>query len=413
MSNYMAIATVTGTLQSILGDAAKVVSGGHVSIRRPDLSASSPRDAGINVFLYQVMPNVAYRNADLPTRRTDGKLVQRPQEALVLRYLLSFFGEDATLESHLLLGATGRQLHAQPALTKPQIEFIVSKKPELSGSNLAEQFDLIRFTPLSLSLEDMSKLWSTFFQVPYVLSVAYEASAVLIETDETPLQPLPVKTRNLQGIPFRQPQIDGISANAVDADEIFFDSVLLIRGKQLKGDKTLILLGGKELVPQSVTDTLITLPLPTGLPVGVLGIQVVQKLSMGMPPVAHHGFESNVSTLILRPRIKLLPTSPVPMTIPEPGGAIPGLKLDVDVTIGKDQRVVVLLNSTPSGNSLAYSIVRPAHLFDSAHPSSIIVPTPKVVAGEYFVRVQIDGAASPLKLDAPAAKDNGPKVTMP
>ena len=32
---------------------------------------------GHQYFLYQVMPNAAYRNADLPTRRANGQLVQR------------------------------------------------------------------------------------------------------------------------------------------------------------------------------------------------------------------------------------------------------------------------------------------------------------------------------------------------
>ena len=198
MSNYLAIATVSGTLHDVLQPMAQnILSGATVTSTRPDPAAFSQGGPGINIFLYQVMPNLAYRNADLPTRRADGQLVRRPQAALILHYLLSFFGDDKKLEPHLLLGATVRQLHAQPALTTPQIQSSVASRPELRSSNLADQIDLVRFTPMSLSLEELTKLWSTFLQIPYVLSVAYEASAVLIETDDAPVQALPVKARNL------------------------------------------------------------------------------------------------------------------------------------------------------------------------------------------------------------------------
>jgi hypothetical protein len=42
----------------------------------------------------------------------------------------------------------------------------------------------------------------------------------------------------------------------------------------------------------------------------------------------------------------------------------------------------------------------------------VTVATPGVAADEYFVRVQIDGAESPLDLD-PASGGFGPKVTFP
>ena len=154
------------------------------------------------------MPNPAYRNADLPTRRGDGQLAQRPQAALMLHYLFSFFGDDANLEPQRLLGAAMRQLHAQPLLTKQEIIQAIATPPYdtiLPASNLAEQVDLVRFTPLGLSLEELSKAWSVFFQSPYVLSVAYQASAVLIETDDAAQKALPVQSRNLYVVPFRQP----------------------------------------------------------------------------------------------------------------------------------------------------------------------------------------------------------------
>ena len=44
MSNYLAIATVTGTLQHVLSSAAAVVPGAKVSTTRPDGAAPAAKD---------------------------------------------------------------------------------------------------------------------------------------------------------------------------------------------------------------------------------------------------------------------------------------------------------------------------------------------------------------------------------
>ena len=55
----------------------------------------------------------------------------------------------------------------------------------------------MKFTQSPLSLEELSKLWSVFFQAPYALSVAYQATVVLIDGEENPSPALPVLTRGL------------------------------------------------------------------------------------------------------------------------------------------------------------------------------------------------------------------------
>ena len=47
--------------------------------------------------------------------------------------------------------------------------------------------------PISLELEELSKLWSVFLRVPYDLSIAYRASVVLISADVSPQVALPVR----------------------------------------------------------------------------------------------------------------------------------------------------------------------------------------------------------------------------
>ena len=73
-----------------------------------------------------------------------------------------------------------------------------------------------------------------------------------------------------------------------------------------------------------------------------------------------------------------------------------------------DQRVVLLLNGTSPANPVAYSF-RADSRASAADP--IVVPLVDVERGDYFVRVQVDGASSPLDLD-PASPDFGPEVTI-
>ena len=413
MSNYLAVATVTGALQHVLSGAAAAVPGAKVSTARPDGAAPAARDPGINIFLYQVMPNAAYRNADLPTRRANGQVVQRPQAALTLHYLFSFYGDENNLEPQRLLGALVRQLHARPLLSHQDIVQTLANPPYdtlLATSNLADQLDLVRFTPLGLSLEELSKVWSIFFQSPYVLSVAYQGSAVLIETDETAQPALPVQTRNLYVMPFRQPVIDKVSSTAGESAPIFATSTLQIDGKQLQGDVTTVLLGGVERAPNSVGEKRITLPVPGDLQAGARSLQVVHKLLLGSPApgTPHRGIESNVATFILRPQINL---PIVKTTAPDPQGGppSPALQLTVDLTIGKEQRVALLLNATAPGSALSYSFLLPPRLADA---NVVTIPIPGAAAGQFFVRLQIDGAESALDLD-PLSANFGPTVTLP
>jgi len=405
MSNFLAIATVTGTLRTLLGEAASVVPGAAVSTKRPDGTVGAGQAAGINIFLYQVTPNPAYRNEDLPTRRSGGDLTQRPCAALVLHYLLSFFGEERELQPQRLLGAAIRQLHARPQLAKKQIENTLVTAPFdtfLGISNLADQLDRVRFTPLSLSLDELSKIWSVFFQSPYLLSVAYQASAVLIETDDLPSSPLPVKTRNITVSTFRQPTIDEVVSAEGDDAQIFATTKLLIRGKQLRADASFVLLGQEEIKPTAMSDTQLLIDIPPGTRAGPHALQAVQKLLLGTASL-HRGFESNVATFVLHPRIKRINTAPIPRT------GLAGLQVELDLTIGERQRVTLLLDMTPGPQQGSLGLL-PEPYADGS--KVILADVSEVPAGRYFVRVQIDGAASPLDLDT-ASATFGPTVTLP
>ena len=217
MSNHLAIATVTAGLRQTLSAAVgSAVPGAAVTTSLPDAPAQNQPDPRVNLFLYQVTPNAARRNGDLPARNASGTLVQRTSVALDLHYLLTFYGDETQLEPQRLLGAVVRTLHSQPVLSRPIIQSTITSPTFafLATSDLGSASEPVRFTPAALALEELSKLWSVFLQTPYRLSIAYQGTVVCIEPDDSPSPALPVRARNLYAVPFRQPVIEQVLSQA-------------------------------------------------------------------------------------------------------------------------------------------------------------------------------------------------------
>jgi Pvc16 N-terminal domain len=201
VSNHLAIATVTAALgQLVFRSASDAVSGTDLRYGRPQPPTASSSARRVHVYLYQVLPHAGLRNADLPTRSgSDGRLVARPQAALELRYLVSFYGDDSELEPDRMLGAVARDLHARPLLTAQQIaDAIASMGTPLQDSDLADSIERVKFTPVGLSLDELSKLWSVLVQTPHALSLVCHASVVLIDALERAAPVLPVLRRGEQ-----------------------------------------------------------------------------------------------------------------------------------------------------------------------------------------------------------------------
>jgi hypothetical protein len=422
VSNFLAVATVTAALKRILDEALAsgsegAVANATVTAVRPDAAGNGTDKRGVNIYLYQVTQNAGWRNADLPTRRPDGQLMQHPQAAIDLQYLFSFYGEEAVLEPQRLLGMAIRTLNAQPILTRDAIRAAIDKAVQedpttfLQFSDLVDQVELVKFSPIPLNLEELSKLWSVFFQTPYVLSVAYQGTVVLIESEETPQEALPVRDRSIYVVPFRFPVIDRVQSDAGPTQPITSGSTLVILGQQLRGDITRVRVGPVEVIPNmdEMSDTRITIAIPSGVPAGVEGVQVVQRLLMGTPPEEHRGFESNVAPFVLRPTITGLVTA-------TPAAGIVNVNVPMDPPVGKGQRVILLLNEfdPPTDRSAhAYSFSAPSRNQPAAPDTvtSIEFPTGGVAPGSYLVRVQVDGAESLLETD-PNGKYVSPRVTF-
>ena len=196
MSNHLAIATVTAALGQLVHAAAQGSGVGAVGLKfgRPTAPASSS-ERKVHVYLYQVTPNAALRNADTPTRDASGRLTQRPRAALDLFYLVSFFGNADALEPDRMLGAAVRDLHARPLLNGEAIADAIASRPALSRSDLAAAVERVKFTPIGMTLDELSRLWSVMTQTPHALSVAYQAAVVLIEAEAAAPLAAPVLRR--------------------------------------------------------------------------------------------------------------------------------------------------------------------------------------------------------------------------
>jgi len=426
MSNFLAIATVTAALRQTLNAVVGIdVPGAEVTTMRPD----EPKkvEPHVNIYLYQVTPNAAWRNMDLPTRRNGGELVQRPQAALNLHYLLTFYGDEEKLEPQRLLGSVVRTLHTMPIITRQAIRDTITNPlfDFLAGSDLADEVELLKLTPTPLSTEELSKLWSVFFQTPYALSIAYQGTVVLIESEDDPQRALPVRERSLYVMPFRQPAIEQVASQEGADLPIVSGSILTITGRQLRGEVTRVRVGGIEATPapEQITDTEISLPLPSGLQAGVQGVQVIHQMLMGKPPTPHHGVESNVVAFVLCPTITT-PTvaNTTSHTVTDAANnEVTLFAADVTVNVspgvGEKQRVVLLLNEFDPPKD------RPAHSYSFKAPprdegaSLIEAHISDVVPGDYLVRVQVDGAESPLTPDTEPSSSTfnqyiEPKVTI-
>jgi hypothetical protein len=441
MSTGLAIASVTAVLKDLLNngvidhDVSSSV-GNNVLVTalppdRIDVSDSN-QQSQLNLFLYQVTPNQGWRNEDLPSRNSNGDRISNPPLALDLHYMLSAYGVK-DLHGEILLGYGMQILHETPVLPREAIRRALAPPLPVNGgvpselknlftSELAEQVEQIKICPLSLTTEEISRLW-TAFQARYRPTAAYQASVVLIQSRQSTRPALPVRARNLYVVPFQQPIIERLASQASDGapmvgnQPILSGYNLVIIGQNLLSDSALVNVGGVELEPDvdKIQDTRIVIQLPASLPAGLQGVQVQQRTLMGSPPVPHTGVGSNIAAFVLRPVITPLSVTNV---VTAPSGLrsatvavrfVPGVQ--------EGQRVLLVLNefNPPSTRpALAYSFNAPtAPLLSPPSSTDLLsIPIDGVAPGIYLARAQVDGAESPLGTDA-SGSFNSPQVAIP
>jgi hypothetical protein len=210
VSSPLAIGAVSAVLRNLLDngfiDIGAPLTPVKVTAVAPDLVRLDDPEAppSLNLFLYRTTRNLGWAEASLPWFDSDGTRLTNPPLALDLHYLMTAYGV-ADFQAEILLGYAMHLLHERPVLDRAAIRRALDPSPvgasilppafqALTASDLADQVDSVTITDESLNTEEMARLWSAI-QAHYRPTTAYLVTVVLIETQKTTRNALPVLSR--------------------------------------------------------------------------------------------------------------------------------------------------------------------------------------------------------------------------
>jgi hypothetical protein len=325
--------------------------------------------------------------------------------AAVLKYLITAYGlDDDDISGQQLMGKAMSVLHDHPILGKSDIEGITP------DSRLHEQLERVRITPDTLSLDDMSKLWSSFQSAEYRLSTGYEVSAVLIESKRLARTPLPVLTRGKddKGIvvqpnlipPF--PTITSIDLHLQQVSALPGDTVVL-NGHHLNGTTVIVRFNHRDLpVPIDVpalangTDNRIRAQIPNNPAAWAVGVYSVEAI---IAKAGEQTRATNVLSLFIAPQVLTIsPANPIATVI---GKAT--ITLTFNPEVRANQRASILLGDR--------------EILANDHPDqtgTLIFEIENAPVGTRHIRLRIDGVDSLLvdRNATPPSYDNAMKVVI-
>ncbi|MFD8262922.1 DUF4255 domain-containing protein [Streptomyces griseoluteus] len=417
MSNSLAIAAVTATLRYVLdtalgGTQPGSVGGAQVTTLRPDRISGDDlaHASGINLFLYLVTPNTAWRNRDLPSRGDDGTVLQSPVTALDLHYLITCYGQDSALEGQRLLGLALDAL-AHTSVLGPDVVAAAlheygsaDETAFLKDADLADQIESVRLSPATMSVDELSKVWSVFPQSPYLLSVGYMAGAVLLTGDATVRTALPVGRRAITVTPAGAPRLLSVDTEPPGA-AVRAGSVLSLRGEDLLGATTQVRIGPARLpVRPGATPTTVTVDLGAEVPAGVHPVQVLQlePAAPGTRP-PHTLAASNRLPVTVRPTVVRVTVGAADVQVE----LAPPLFAGQGATVSLNRLDTAATTTAPGELSFVVPPVRPG----APALVSVDLPRSAVPDGSWLVRVRVDGVESlPELVDGVYG---APAVTLP
>jgi hypothetical protein len=445
MSSALAIASVSMVLKDLLNngiidhDITGTIGGNVVVTALPpdrvDTSAAGEQSQ-LNLFMYMVTQNAGWRNQNMPSLNSQGNRISNPILALDLHYLLSAYSPNE-LHPEILLGYAMQLLFENPVLPRDAIRKTLQPPQNVSGgglpanlvslstSGLADQVEMIKIVPVTLTTEEISKLW-TAFQTKYRPTTAYIATVVLIESKKSFQSAPPVKTRAIVVSPFNQPSVDNILSQAavnsvvLGNQKILPGYILVVQGTQLKADVVAVNVDGVMITPAStdITDTTLSFQLPADLPAGVHALSVVHPVSLGSPPLPHPGAgaASNAVSFVLCPQI-----TNTHILNPQGSGSSlrsADIQMTVNPAVGPDQQVLLILNefipgpATTTQKAYSFSPTAPVPGSPPAGPSTVVtISISGVKAADYLIRLRVDGGESPVLSDA-TGQYNGPLITI-
>lgn len=183
MTHALAIATATATLVRLLQDSlAQADVPGAAVTSRP---VNPPADwRGLNVILFNVTPDPAYRRAASPTRAAYSTAT-----GFDLHYLITAHGDAQACEPERLLAASMLALADHPVLVPALIAAVKRARPDLRASTLDAQADPIRLTSTPQTLQDLSAIWS-MLKLDFALSTRWTLGPVVIEAEPAAAPPV-------------------------------------------------------------------------------------------------------------------------------------------------------------------------------------------------------------------------------
>ena len=391
------------------------------------ISAVSPSQAetlyqesnGINWFMHRTALNTGLSNSFMPSRNSSGQLRECAPLPLDLYYLVTAYG-DGDMHAEVMLGHVLQLFHENPVIDRDAITAALAVTvPEdgeivtaLNNASIADHLEQIKLSIMHPDDDMLSKLWGAL-NAEYRPSFIVHASIVLIES-RVPTQPgLPVQQYDVNVLPLSMPRIERVHPASNPAGVVVFGDDVVIRGENLSGEITRVRVGSNTLAtpadfpaPQRRQITLPAASL-TDVRSGVNAVQVIHDILLGIPPVPHSGFQSNVIGMIVHPIISgIVPN--LTLTDGVLGGTI---DFTVAPAVHRGQRVNLLMNNQGDPDAPGYNFS--SDLVDSDIPvSAFQLNVNGVLSGNYYIRVQVDGAASQLSVDPLTGTINEPPIPL-
>lgn len=425
MSSPLAIAAVTASLKDLLNDGLlnhdlSSIGSFSVTSTPPDRVTTGQNEPNqLNLFLYQVTPNLGWRNAGLPSHDGNGSRLTNAPLALDLHYLLTAYGSQ-DLNAEILLGYAMHLFHETPVLARAQLRTVLGAPSPVDGTilpspfgtlsaiDLADQIELIKVTPVFLGTEELSKMW-TAMQARYRPTMAYMASVVLIQaTGGTRVAPPVLKRGKDDAGPVAGastfPTLTGIRPAMSDVlPAIRLGDNVLLTGRNLnvQGTMTAIFENTKAGLVQEIAPTVAATPtaLTVQVPAVAQDANAMHRWAVGLYAVALRGSQTVLPTnrvvIALAPLITITPlnaaSGSLNLSVTCTPRLLPAQHPNTNVIFGT-QSIAPASISTPA---------------DPLQPTTLTVTIPAVAAGDYVVRLRVEGidslpvtiSGSPAKLD--------------
>jgi hypothetical protein len=415
MSSPLAIAGVTAMLKDVLSNGLfqhDLSSLGSFSVTAmpPDRVETGQNEPNqLNLFLYQVTPNQGWRNQCLPGRDASGARLTNPPLALDLHYMVTAYGSQ-DLYAEILLGYAMFVLHETPVFTRAQLQTVLATPSPVDGSilppafqnlpsiDLANQVEILKVSPVYLSTEELSKIW-TAMQARYRPTMAYLISVVLIQGDTPTKVAPPVLQRGAGDMgptasTAAPPYLTAVRSAISDMlPAMRLGDDLVLSGAHFKGATSLALnfdntgeqVSSSVATPGVVSDTQLSAHVPSiAENVNAMNQWAIGTYSVSLTVTTPNStpWDTNTVPISLSPLITVAPLNAAPGNVNLTVTCAPRLLPD------QEPHVQLVFGSQTVAPA---SITTPA---DVTQPTTLTFAIASVVAGTYVVRLRVEGIDS-------------------